>query len=361
MKKINMCASNRAVFENMGCTPEEFSQLMFDTANGGLVDVSARDANEKIRDVMYASLGVERGCSRKELRRAMRRNKVAFFEIWEDTVDQLMIGGWNENPFFQQYVDYRSADYGDANVWITEDTTILTVSEVSGGHHDIIRQRLGAGAPISIKTQWYAAKVYTEFELFLAGRIDWAKLIQKIYEAFDYKVMSLVYTAFNGAGSVIPNSSQFVKSGALVKSNLLTLVEDVQGANVNKEVVIMGTKSGLAALTALADTDWISDGMKDVRNTLGHLGIWEGVRLVEIPQVFAPNDTTTKLVSNKKLLVMPVDPANKMIKVYDEGDGMIKEISDGTTNMDMTLEYEYQRKMGIGVVFSRYFGTWTMP
>ena len=47
---------------------------------------------------------------------------------------------------------------------------------------------------------------------------------------------------------------------------------------------------------------------------------------------------------------------NKFIKVFDEGDAQIKEISDGDTNVDKTIEYEYQYKMGVGVVISRLFG-----
>lgn len=171
----------------------------------------------------------------------------------------------------------------------------------------------------------------------------------------------MLYAAFDSAGTYIPNQSQWNKSGALVKDTLLTLIEDVQAANPGKEVIIMGVKSGLAKLDALADTSWISDSMKEDRHNLGRQGIWEGIRLVEIPQHFAPNDTSSKLVNAKKLLVMPVDPENKMVKLFDEGDAFIKEISDGTINMDATIEYEYQRKFGVGVIFCKYFGVWTLP
>lgn len=99
--------------------------------------------------------------------------------------------------------------------------------------------------------------------------------------------------------------------------------------------------------------------MKEERNTTGRLGIWEGVRLVEIPQRFAPNDTTTKLVDPKKLLIMPTGD-NKFVKLVYEGDPQIREISDGDTNMDMTMEYEYQVKMGIATVIGKKFGTWTL-
>ena len=86
---------------------------------------------------------------------------------------------------------------------------------------------------------------------------------------------------------------------------MITLIEDVQAATGN-EVVIMGTKSALSKLNAITNVDWISNSMKEERHTTGRVGIWEGTRLVEIPQAFAPNDTSKKLVDNTKLLIMPV-------------------------------------------------------
>ena len=195
----------------------------------------------------------------------------------------------------------------------------------------------------------------------MAGRIDWAGMIQKIYEAFDKKVNDMVYTAVMAAGAKLPAQAQFNISSPLTTSTVdefLTLVEDVQAAT-GKEVVIMGSKSALAKLNALSETSWISENMKEERHTTGRLGIWEGTRLVEIAQVFAPNDTSTKLIDNTKLMIMPVAD-NKFIKIFNEGDAQIKEISDGTTNMDMTIEYELQQKMGVATVIGRLFGVWTI-
>ena len=356
MRKLSY--SNQEVFSNYELS--DFSKLMFDAAKGNVEGVSVKEANDKIREVMFSVCGIDETASRKDIRKAMRRHKLDIYEVTEDFLDELIIGGFGESPFYNEFLDARYNAEGDMNSFITPDDTILTVAETSGNHHDIIRQRLGSNTVYSVKTQWYAVKIYTELELFLAGRVDWAKFVQKIYQAFDYKIAEIIFAAFEAAGNAIPNNAQFVKSGSLVLATMLELIEDVQAANPNKEVVIMGTKAGLAKLNTLADTNWISTEMKEDNNRLGHMAIWQGVRLVEIPQVFKVGDTSTKMVSNNKLLVMPVDPDNKMIKFFDEGEAQIKEVSDGNTNMDMTLEYEYQRKMGAGVVFCKYFGVYTI-
>lgn len=195
----------------------------------------------------------------------------------------------------------------------------------------------------------------------MAGKVDWAMFVQKIYEAFDKKMNDMLYQAVMEAGKSVLPTDQFTKTGALstsTKETLIELVEDVQTAN-GCEAVIMGTKTALSKLNTLVETQWISDAMRDERHSTGRIGIWEGIRLVEIPQAFAPNDTKTKLVDNNKLLVMPVAD-NRFVKVYNEGEAQISEVSDKDTNMDMTLEYEYQMKMGIATVIGRKFGMWTI-
>lgn len=196
----------------------------------------------------------------------------------------------------------------------------------------------------------------------MAGRIDWAEFITKVYEAYDRKVNGMLYAALTGVGSSLPAGGQWTKSApisAATKPVFDTLIEDVRAATGN-DVVIMGTRSALGKLTGFdANLDWVSENMKDERYTTGRLGKYEGVTLFEIPQVFADGDTTRKLVDNTQLLIMPTTD-NKFIKMYNEGESQIKETTDGNENMDKTIEYEFQTKMGVGVVIGKLFGVWTI-
>ena len=193
----------------------------------------------------------------------------------------------------------------------------------------------------------------------MTGAIDWAEFIQKIYESLDKKFNAMIFATFSSISSYLPAGGQWAKSSQLTTNTLdtfLQLLQDVETAN-GSEVVIMGTRFALAKLTKLEDVNWISDDMKKERNTLGRVGYFMGYRMVEIPQVFADNDTTTRLVDNDYLYIMPVAD-NKFIKVFDEGDVMVKEVTDNTVNTDMTYEYMVQLKMGIAVVIGRMFGVW---
>ena len=73
----------------------------------------------------------------------------------------------------------------------------------------------------------------------MAGKVDWANFVQKIYEAFDKKVNDMVYAAVMAAGNKVLPTSQFTKTGSLNKDTLLTMVEDVQAANGTEAVIMV--------------------------------------------------------------------------------------------------------------------------
>lgn len=338
----------------------EFSNLLFDTGMG-MEKVSKNEANEKIREILFNVMQIEPTTERKVIKKAFRIHKPEVYEVIEESVENLLISGWGENPFFNEFVEIKSMALNDTNEFYVPDEVILSVSELSGNHHDILRQRLAEGETFQVKTSWYGIKIYGEYERFMTGRIDWAAFVNKIYEAFDKLVNDMVYTAVMAAGTKVLPESQFNKTGAIsdaTRETLIELVEDVQMATGN-EVVIMGTKTALSKLTTLVNVEWISESMKEERHSTGRVAVWEGIRLVEIPQAFARNDTTTKLVDNSKLLVMPLAD-NKFIKIYNEGDDYISENTSSEKNKDFTIEFEYMRKMGIATIIGKKFGMWTI-
>ena len=54
---------------------------------------------------------------------------------------------------------------------------------------------------------------------------------------------------------------------------------------------------------------------------------------------------------------MPVGD-NRFIKMYDEGNGEFYEVTDSMTHQDMTIDAEYQRKLGVATVINKKFGMW---
>ena len=360
----NFSANIREAFNNEEARYINFSALLKDASrNVYQAGITKADADKMIRDQFRLILGVDEKATAKEIRRATEAHKHEIFAVIEDTIEDMLTSGWLENEFFNDFVEVKNLALHDTNEFVSEDKTVLTVGRIEGNHWDIDRQRLGVGESFRVPTYWVGLGVYEEFERVMTGRADWAKLTNKIYEAMDYYVNGIIYEAVMSAGTqVLPGSEQFYKTAALnvaSKATLLTMVEDVQAANRGAEVVIMGTKTALSRLNALAETAWISNADKEDRRNMGRLGIWEGVRLVEIPQVFAKGDTTQKMVDPNVLLIMPVAD-NKFVKLVYEGESRLREITDKDNQNDMTYEFKYYTKLGVSTIIGRYFGTWNI-
>ena len=365
-KLMNFDAHVRDVFENDDNKFNAFSKLMLDTANANFEEgIDAKSANEKIVSMFKQIIGCDEKSTKAEIRKAIRKNQQVLFDLIEEVVPNLLQSGWQDNPFFNEYVETKNIDIGDQNVFYTEDETILSVSKVSGNHWDIDRQRLGKGASFSVATSWYGIAIYSEYERLLTGAEDFATFVTKLYEAVDRFVNESIYQAFCDAAEKLPGGAsgagQWVKTGALdaaAKDTFMTLIEDVQMAT-GMDVVIMGTKSALMKLEGMQDINWVSSEMKNERNTTGRIGYFEGIRLVELKQGFRLNDTTNRLVNDKQLFIMPTGD-NKFVKLVNEGQPEMRQVNDNTTNLDMTYDYRYMFKMGVAVMIGLRFGVWNI-
>lgn len=361
MIKLNFCDfhdSTKEHFNQDESSYRTFSRVMIDAAKNEIQEYTPEQANDLIRKKFNAVLGISDDASRKTIRKAIRRHQIEVFEIMEETLENLLVSGWGDNPFFNEYVEQRNLSDGDTSEFYVPDNTILTVSRFSGNHHDLTRQKLGFGESFSVTTDWYGIKIYDEFELFQAGRKDFATMITAVYRAFDQKVNDMIYESFMTADEKLPTDlKKTAKLDATTKDELITFCQDLE-TDTGAEVVIIGTRSALSKVVALSDTAWISNEMKNERNTTGLTGYFEGIRLMVLPQVNEIG-TRNKKLDNSKLLIMPMTD-NKPVKLVNEGEAYVKQISDSDTNQDMTYEYEYMQKLGINVIINQLFGTWTI-
>lgn len=359
-KKVFKDESLNAVFEALNYEYEDMKQLMSDTARG-VQEVSKREAEEAIRNMMFSvlELNPEDLENKKLFKRAMKNNKNKLFEVIEDVVEDMLVQGWSNDPFFMQFVETKNLADGDRNEFWTEEEITLAVAEVSGDHHEILCQRLGEGQSYSVRTNTYGAAVGTDIRLFLAGRKDWTALVNAIYKAFDKHIKDTVYNEVMSVGEKLPVPSMFNKAmpiDADHKADLDQLIEDVSAANDNCEVIIMGTSSALKKLSKLTDVDWISSGMKEAMYENGRLGYYEGTPLMEIPQrLIKKGGNLERMIATNKFLVLPVS-MDKFVKMVNVGDAEILEITEKGARMDDTMKFEYQASFGIGTQVGKYFG-----
>lgn len=175
-----------------------------------------------------------------------------------------------------------------------------------------------------------------------------------MYEAYDRYVKNALYDAMVGYANSL--TGQFKKTGSITADELNALCDLVATATGNP-VMIMGTRTALSKVTALQNASYISDTMKEEHRRTGLLGMWEGKELVEIPQVFEKNNIGSYKIDNTLLWIMPVADL-KFIKLVNEGDTQIAQITDKDTNMDMTYSAEMQTKLGVAVMLNSAFGVY---
>ena len=175
MKKFTTFnATVKSAFDNDENNFKAFSRLMVDTAMNKQ-QVEKAEANAKIVEIFQNALGIDSETPHNEIRKAIRRNQSLVFDLIEETIQTLLVTGWQNDPFMMKFVEAKNLAMGDKNEFYVDDDSILSVMEVSGNHHDIIRQRLGAGTTTSVATKWVGIKIYSEFERVMTGALyrDW--------------------------------------------------------------------------------------------------------------------------------------------------------------------------------------------
>lgn len=360
------------VFSKEGNDYEGFKQMFFDYTHGREIQdengavVPKQKVNEKINTVMFDILGfeVDEKPSKRDIRRAMRRNGIEVWEVIEDAIDFKVETGFQENELFNQLVEQKNIKNGDSNEFYTDSNVILSVAKVNGDHHDTTLQKLGEGQSFTVPTYDYVIKVGMDIDVYLTGRKDWSTLVDKCAEAYQVEVQNDIFAAVYSASSKLPVQSQFVVTKELTEANKARfdeLLADVSTANGGVGVTIFGLATDLKKLSKLAgfgSVSWSEDQKKEVA-AMGRLGSYEGTPMVEIPQRFVTNDVTKKLIPSGRLLILP-NLDEKFVKFVDVGETEIREQSQKGDRKDDFMTYEVHREMGIEVILDKYHGEWNI-
>lgn len=375
MAKINFSDRINGIFTAMNTDYDGINRLMQDVAlhkeifdeESGRV-ISRGEANAKILDFSRQVLNVDEDMLKrnaKQARRNIRDNARQWFDIIEDTVDLTVTVGLQENEWFNTLVDSRQIGYHDRlDFEKVENDAFLAVAKAGTSHHDHIIQRLAAGERISVNTDLYVVKVGADINRYIAGQEDWNKLVDAISKAFIQEIQSQIYAEVSSAASSLPVTSGFVSSGTLsnaTKVDFDAIIENVSMANNGADVVIFGSRSALSKISALADVDWAANGQKESMMNTGNIGIYEGTRLVVMPNRFKDADMTTTMFPTNKLLILPsIGDEGKFVKFVDEGDTQIVEKNERGEYVSDLMTYEVQRRFGVATIIGRQFGQWTL-
>ncbi len=354
----NTIAQFDGKYENM----IEFDKLMTNANHGIFEKYNKEETDTIIRNQFNKIMGIDFASptnSTMKRRQAWRDHGKEIATLIENIVVDKMNSGWSEaNARFMEYVEDINISNGDKNEFYVADNSLLQVSKFAGNHHDIVRQSVKPGKAFSVETSWYGIKVYTDFETFQIGKIDFPELVNRMYRSIEQFRYGALYENFMSMDKSLP--TDMILETALSETTKDSVIEHIEYVKsvTGRDVLLVGTRPAIQKLQGTVSYNMFSNDMKNERNQKGILVNWEGYECLPLDRVnkAGTRESVFSADDNKKIFIMPVDPDNKPIKRVNEGDVIYFENGMNGERKDMTLDAELVYQEGIGVVINELFG-----
>lgn len=333
---------------------KEIVKLALDTMRNSVSgNFSAKEGSEALRQAFIEMNGGSDKLTVKSF-----RDHPQLFQLIEEVMPIMIQEGLRGDELAFNMVDYRNLAESDQNRFWTEDNSDLIVAKIADGSTSIRRQRLNAGQYINIDTEMHAIKVYEELNRMLAGRVDFNTLVDRLTRSYTRDMRNQILAAFEGVTATTTGlNATYVKTGTFSAATLRELIDHVE-ASTGEKATILGTKAGLGKI---ADSDanavalTAASAKEDLYN-LGYFGKFYATPMVSMRQVHKPG-TDAFAINDNKIYVMAGN--DKPIKFVREGEGLMV-ATDAFNNADLTQEYLYGEKYGIGVIFNQKMGIYTL-
>ena len=331
----------------------ELTYLINDSLSGRVAlfaNGAEKYTDQAIREAFFEILGDE-----KLTYQNFRNHKFEIFSIMENVLTTNLPLAWENSDFYRSFVDTKSTTFGDTNEFVVEDNSTMLVSRISGNHWQIERQKLQGKKSFSVALEWIGIRVYAELESFLKGTITLADMMAKLQKAFQNEIDARIVASFNGIGTYLP--AKFQESGTYDRATMNDLIQRVQIAS-QKDVILAGTRSALAAVAEGTNSAWISNAAKEELATTGMVveNIGLPCRAMVIPQTFV-RGTYDFSVNNNVLYVLP--EGTKPVKLFFEGQTRARDL-DSQQTPDMTIDAVVESKIGTAIIVDSLVGKYTI-
>lgn len=336
---------------------QDFVKLAID-AHRGIGEAAKYSRSDSQAALREALIDLNGGSTKFDARK-MRSDKGAeIFALVEEVIQNELNDYWTNNEIVNRIVEYRNIALGDEQEFYVQDEELLAVATLSEGNTNIRRQRLEGGRSFTIPTELHGIKVYEELNRVLSGRVDFNHLIdmavnsnaKDTYERQMKLWNQLDATSTDAAGNIILGSKYYPTStGSYVESTLLDLIAEVE-ADTNENAVLYGTKKAFRTMGAALTQDTSNDMRNEIYNQ-GYLGKFYGTDCIAMKQTHDLNGNM--LLSDTTIYV--VASSEKPVKYITEGEGIILQ-KDPMSNADLTYEWLYTERNGVGLVVNKKFG-----
>ena len=314
----------------------ELQQLSLDVYRGNVTGYSKEQGNDAIRKAILDAVGGEWSIY------SFMDNKGKVFQIISEALSISM--GTILIDQFNGFADVHDTELGDTKSFTVKNNDLFDVATIANGTNDLRRQKIYKNK-LTVETEDEGVKIYEDLDLFIAGRIDWTEMVDRVAFSMVHKLGNRTYDAIYSSYASL--SAPYQVSGAVTEAVLDETIGHVSAISGQK-VAIYGTKKALAKITL----SQYAESTKEDLNKLGYIGNYKGTPTFELPQVHKAG-TNEFAIADDFLLIIPV--GEKIVKIVLEGKPLVMEDTDGTSRTDRGIEFLITRKVGLGVMkASRY-------
>ncbi len=211
----------------------ELQKISVDAYNGKVDKFSVTDAEQLIREKLLECVGGTWNY------RQFKKNEHDFYALIEELITINFSNLAVED--FGDWVEVKDFALGDKIEFRVQNTNLFKVGVIATGTNTIRRQRM-LDSKVPTTAYKMAIAIYEEFDKFIAGRIDWALLVDKVSKSFNREIALQVSKAIQGAYNSVHTNLK--KTGTYSDAELSKLVAKVKGLT-GQDVAIYGTSEAI--------------------------------------------------------------------------------------------------------------------
>ena len=321
----------------------KLQQMSLDLYNGKKIEFDGVSGDQALRNALLDAVGGE--WSRKNY----EKNKWDFFEVMSEVLtfpmEQTLEG------MFDGILTTETLGYDEHKVIELDKPELYKVSVVASGNNDIRRQR-DFSDKINVETSAIGIKLYEDFRKFIAGKIDWVKMVNKAKASMTAKIAEMIYECLSASFDA-GERPELNKTGVVKEADLNKMIALVE-AKTGMKCAIYGGKTALSKISnsVVNTTVGVADSQKEQYANLGYFQHFGTTPMVELPTIFKGNQERFA----NEFYVLP--QMNDIIRVFFRGEALVEESQDSQKRADQQIEFLMTQEVGIVCLVTGYFGMW---
>ena len=278
-----------------------------------------------------------------------RENKNFIYKLLEETIDEVL-----PERIMAQYgsfAEIKTFKQGDKPIFVQRITTaskrrakqfigkvglngLYEVFKLDGRSYEVTTNAIGGAAGIG-------------FEEWLDGRVDFADVLDVLYQGIDECIYQEIEAQLIGAVTAVPGTHKEAVSGGFDEAKFDRLIQIADQYGQKADIYCTFE----FAATILPATGWVSDEMRNTKWNNGYLGNYKGHKVIVLNQGFEENSSgvidSVKIIDPSYCWIIP-SGAEKPVKIAIEGNTIVQDF----TNYDQSREVHMYKKIGVRAVFA---------